>query len=346
MNAGPTVGPTSVGKWLTIAAKAAPTWLCLVPLAVLADYQAGLDAYGRGDYGAAMREWRVVTDGPASAVNPAIYAEAHYGVAMLYWQGHGVATDFRQAYDWLLKAAELGHADAQAKLGFMYTDGTAVARDHHQAFGWFSKAAEGGSVDGLYNLGVFYLYGWAVEQDLTMAAQYLAAAAALGDEAAEEALPQVLAQIKQERAGPASAGAKSAELVADAIGAAEAAPMGGGEADVAVAAEAAPAAEQPTGVLLLDESWIRAQDPQRYTIQVIALSSKPRLEELVRGFEDAGPFAYYVVQKQSKPLYVLLQGSYADADGARAARSRIPRAIQNQDELLVRRFGMYQESLD
>jgi hypothetical protein len=118
---------------------------------------------------------------------------------MLYWQGQGVAVDFRQAYDWLLKAAEMGHAGAQAKLGFLYTDGKAVARDHSQAFEWFSKAAKGGNVDGLYNLGIFYLYGWGVEQDTTMAAQYLAAAAALSDEAAEQALPQVLEQIEEEK---------------------------------------------------------------------------------------------------------------------------------------------------
>ena len=100
------------------------------------------------------------------------------------------------------------------------------------------------------------------------------------------------------------------------------------------------------GSLLQDESWIREQDPNRYTIQVIALSSLPRLEALVRGVEDLGPFAYFVVQKSSKPLYVLLQGSYPDAKSARTAGARIPGAIQNQDELWIRRFDGVQASLE
>jgi DamX protein len=100
------------------------------------------------------------------------------------------------------------------------------------------------------------------------------------------------------------------------------------------------------GSLLQDEAWIREQDPNRYTIQVIALSSLPRLEQLVHGFEDAGPFAFFVVQKNSKPLYVLLQGSYPDAKSAHAAGARIPAAMQNRDELWIRRFDGVQRSLE
>jgi hypothetical protein len=283
----------------------------MLSIAVHADYQDGLDAYERGDYMTAMREWRAVTDGPATAANPAIYIEAHYAVAMLYWQGEGVAVDYRQAHGWLLKAAELGHADAQAKLGFLYADGKGVVQDHQKAFEWFSKAAKGGSVDGLYNLGVFYLYGWGVEQDTTLAAQYVAAAAALGDEAAEQALPGVLAQLEEDR---------SQKLFA-------------------------PLYDVEASSPLLDETWIRAQDPNRFTNAVIALSSRERLEDLVRGHADSGPYAFFVAQKNDKPLYLLIQGSYPDREAARAGGTRIPAAIQRQEELLIRRFDGIQASL-
>jgi hypothetical protein len=334
--------------------------LLLLSFALHADYQDGLDAYTYGDYATAMQEWRTVTDGPATAVSPAVYVEAHYAVAMLYWQGEGVAVDYRQAHDWLLKAAERGHAGAQAKLGFLYTDGKGVARDHGQAFEWFSKAAKGGNVDGLYNLGIFYLYGWGVEADKPLAAQYLAAAAALGDESAERALPGVLAEIEQERlTAPATA-----NLIRDPPTIApDELPVEPVASDRVLTesmepglsrATPAPAEEHPAGSqdgrapgsFLWDETWIRAQDPIRYTIQVIALSSRQRLEDLVRGFEEAGPFAFYVVQKSSKPLYVLVQGSYPDAKAARAAGARIPAAIQRQDELWVRRFDGVQASLE
>jgi hypothetical protein len=152
------------------------------------DYQTGLDAYTIGDYQTAMKKWTAVVEGPATAVNPLVYVETHYAIAMLYWQGQGVPRDFHKSYQWLLKAANLNHAGAQAKLGYLYTDGVAVPRDFNMAFEWYSKAAKQGDIDGQYNLGIFYLNGWGTEQDTTMAKMYLAAASAQGDEAAEQAL--------------------------------------------------------------------------------------------------------------------------------------------------------------
>ena len=52
-------------------------------------------------------------------------------------------------------------------------------------------------MDGQYNLGIFYLNGWGVEQDKTMAARYLAAASAQGDEGAELALQGILGANKE-----------------------------------------------------------------------------------------------------------------------------------------------------
>jgi hypothetical protein len=332
-----------------------------------ADYQDGLNAYTYGDYARAMTEWRAVTDGPATAVSPALYIEAHYAVAMLYWQGQGVAVDFRQAHDWLLKAADMGHAAAQARLGFLYTDGEAVARDHQQAFEWFSKAAKGGNVDGLYNLGIFYLYGWGVAQDTALAAQYLAAAAALGDEAAKQALPQVLEQIEAE--SPEAVGGRLAADAEDipesraqsALPQDDAAPeaVGGrSAADTEIAPESraqsalpqeqsAPVREdREQGSLLLDESWIREQNPQHYTIQVVALRSRESVEELIRDYVEFAPFAVYTVQKGTRPLYVLLQGDYPDVESARLGKERFPRKIQRQDALWIRRFDMVQRLLE
>lgn len=152
------------------------------------DYQTGLDAYAIGDYQTAMKKWTALVEGPPTAVNPLVYVETHYAIAMLYWQGQGVPRDFHKSYEWLLKAANLNHAGAQAKLGSLYTDGVAVPRDFNMAFEWYSKAAKQGDRDGQYNLGIFYLNGWGTGQDTTLAKMYLAAASAQGDEAAEQAL--------------------------------------------------------------------------------------------------------------------------------------------------------------
>ena len=181
--------------------------LALLAPTIQADYQSGLDAYNAARYTTALDNWKAVTEQPAGEVNPAIYAETHYAIGMLYWMGQGVAIDYIEASKWLHKAAELGNAGAQGKLGFMYTEGITVEKDYDLAFQWFSKAAKQGDVDGQYNLGIFYLNGWGTEQDRTLAAQYLAAASAQGDADAEAALQGLLPALtsdEKSKVGPGS----------------------------------------------------------------------------------------------------------------------------------------------
>lgn len=307
-------------------------FLPLISADVAADYQDGLNAYSYGDYSTAMREWRAVADAPADSVIPTVYAETHYAIAMLYWQGQGVTRDYHKAHDWLSKAADLNHAGAQAKLGYMHTDGLVVVQDFDQAFEWFGKAAKQGNVDGLYNLGIFYLYGWGTEKDPTMAAQYLAAASALGDDSAEEALQQVLLEIENQEPPAEPAPASDESLV------------GPAPTDGSSPAWLAPA-ESPSPVLE-DEAWILAQDPGHYTIQVIALSSLEKILTLIEGFEQLAPVASYTLENNDKQLYVLVQGSYADVDAARAARDAFPNSIQNNDLLWIRQFVRVQELIE
>ena len=275
--------------------------LLLLSMPAAADYQAGLDAYNAGNYTTAMEQWQAVAAGSPLDETPAIYAEAHYAIAMLYWQGQGVAQDYQQAYDWLLKAAGMDHAGAQAKLGYLSTDGSVVPRDFNKAFEYYGKAARQGDIDGQYTLGIFYLFGWGTERDTTMAKQYLAAASAQGDEAAEQALQRLLAD------------------------------------------ETEPAETRDSTIL--DESWILAQNPNHYTLQVIALSSREKVEDLVRGYDQLAPFAIYTALSNGRPLYILLQGNYAQLDAARSARDAFPPAIQKSDQLWIRQFGKVQEKV-
>ena len=171
-------------------------FLLVILFTVMADYQSGLDAYNSGDYTTALNDWKAAASTPPrnthAVTQAAIYAETHYAIGMLYWTGQGVTIDSFEASKWMHKAAELGHAGAQAKLGYLYANGIEVPQDYEQAFHWFSKAAKQGDIDGQYNLGIFYLKGWGVKQNQTMAAQYLAAASAQGDESAEQMLQGLL----------------------------------------------------------------------------------------------------------------------------------------------------------
>ena len=59
----------------------------------------------------------------------------------MYRSGDGVPEDLSQAIQWITRAAEKGHAEAQYKLGDMYTNGTGVRKDDVQAYAWTNLAA-------------------------------------------------------------------------------------------------------------------------------------------------------------------------------------------------------------
>ena len=263
---------------------------------------------------------------------PTVYAEAHYAVAKLYWQGQGVPRDYYKAHDWLLRAAELDHAGAQAKLGYMYTDGLAVSQDYEEALRWFEKAAKNGDTDGLYNLGIFYLYGWGVDADRTMAKQYLASAAALGDPDSEAALQQVQREDEAEE----SRRQKELEAFQSRMTPRKDLP------DI----QLLELPEEPASRYgsIADEQWVLEQDPGYYTIQAMALSSLDKLLEVVAGYEQPlAPLAIYRLENKGRPLFVLLQGAYENVEAARSARDSFPSQIQQPSRVWIRRFEKVHE---
>jgi hypothetical protein len=88
---------------------------------------------------------------------------------MRYFNGQGVAQDYKEAVNWFRKAAEQGHAMAQFNLGRMYYDGQGVAQDFKEAVNWYRKAAEQGHAMAQNNLGFMYANGRGVGQDSVVA---------------------------------------------------------------------------------------------------------------------------------------------------------------------------------
>jgi hypothetical protein len=80
----------------------APAW---------AGFNEGVDAYNRGDYATAVREWRPLAKQGT--------AEAQYNLGVMYDKGRGVPQDHAEAVQWYRKAAEQGDAGAQYNLGLI-----------------------------------------------------------------------------------------------------------------------------------------------------------------------------------------------------------------------------------
>ncbi len=112
---------------LVVVLVAAPAWT---------DYEAGKEAYYRGDYDTALKEWRPLAEqGVAHAQNV---------LGIMYSERRGVPQDDAQGIRWYRRAAVQGFAPAQHHLGSMYAKGEAVPQNDVQAHLWLSLAAAQG----------------------------------------------------------------------------------------------------------------------------------------------------------------------------------------------------------
>jgi TPR repeat protein len=106
----------------------------LLGLPAHADFQAGMAAYERGDYEAALREWRPLAERGG--------VEAQFNLGLLYYHGKGVPADAAEAHAWYLKAAQGGYPRAQYRVAEMYEHGDGIREDLIQAHFWFRVAGE------------------------------------------------------------------------------------------------------------------------------------------------------------------------------------------------------------
>jgi len=111
--------------------------LLAAALPALGDFQAGLDAFQKGDYATAAKEWRpLAEDGdPGSQFN----------LGLLFLDGHGVPQSSIEAVNWFRRAAEQDYVPAQHNLGAMYGSGQGVKRDYIQAYKWLNICAAKGN---------------------------------------------------------------------------------------------------------------------------------------------------------------------------------------------------------
>ena len=145
-----------------------------------ADFQKGLGAYHRGNYGMALREWRPLAE------QGSISAQTRLGI--MYELGLGVSKNNKIALKWYALAAAQGYADAQYYLGMMYQEGQGVSQNYKIAVQWYTLAAEQGNVDAQTSLGMMYELGQGVSQNHKIAARWYTRAAKQGIPAAQYAL--------------------------------------------------------------------------------------------------------------------------------------------------------------
>ncbi|CAH0274772.1 Secretory immunoglobulin A-binding protein EsiB [Massilia sp. Bi118] len=145
----------------------------------LAGLAEGVLAYKEQHYAAALKEIAPL----ARAGN----ADAEHLLGLMYYMGHGLPRDYKQAFRWHRKAALQGLPAAEYVVGAMYYTGNAVPQDQALAVSWFRKAAGQGHPDAQYALGLMYRYHVAgLPEDAVLAYMLWDLAAARGHRNAGE----------------------------------------------------------------------------------------------------------------------------------------------------------------
>ncbi len=130
--------------------------------------KAGIDAWQRADYSAAVAIWRPLAE--------ADDADAAFNLGQAYRLGRGVPTNLAIAQSWLERAARKGHVDAQTTLGLLLFDtGNRVG-----GLRWLKLAAEAGEPRALLLYGTALFNGDSVVRDPVRAYAYVSRAAAQG----------------------------------------------------------------------------------------------------------------------------------------------------------------------
>lgn len=140
------------------------------------NFNQGYFAYNRGDFEAALREWRPLAERGQLL--------AQYNLGRMYFSGEGVAKDYGEAKKWFERAAAQEYAPAQNSLGLLYDNGQGVRRDYKEAVKWFRHGAEQGYTPAQVSLGLHYADGRGVPKDYSEAVKWFEIAAELGNGAA------------------------------------------------------------------------------------------------------------------------------------------------------------------
>jgi TPR repeat protein len=163
----------TAGISLVLAAALLPTTVAF------ADVKAGVDAWARGDYPAAVRQWQA----PAAKGD----ADAQFNLGQAYKLGRGVPADLRKAEVLFGLAAQKGHLQASDMYGLLLFQ----RGERAKALPYVRAAADRGEPRAQYLLGVAHFNGDNVQKDWVRAYALTSLAQQSGVDQAKAALAQM-----------------------------------------------------------------------------------------------------------------------------------------------------------
>src|SRR5438477_5878719 len=174
--------------------------LCAVAAPATAqNVKAGIEAWQRADYSAAVAIWRPLAEKGD--------ADAAFNLGQAYRLGRGVPTNIAAATTWFQRAAAKGHVDAETTLGLLLFENG----DQAGGLKWLKAAAEKGEPRALLVYGTALVNGDGVKREPVLGYAYVSRAAAQGLAPAKETLAQLdqLLPLEARKKGVAIASAKA-----------------------------------------------------------------------------------------------------------------------------------------
>ncbi|MBM3488278.1 MAG: sel1 repeat family protein, partial [Alphaproteobacteria bacterium] len=153
-----------------------------------ADTRVGNDAYIRGDYETALREFtRAAERGDALA---------QFNLGGLYFEGRGAGPqrDYPEAARWFRAAAEQGLPNAQFNLAVLHYRGEGVNRDYPEMIKWMRLAADQQFAPALFQMGVIYENAIGVEANNAESLRWYRRAHGAGHPRAQAKIEGILAK--------------------------------------------------------------------------------------------------------------------------------------------------------
>src|SRR5437868_8659037 len=176
--------------------------ICIAALSAPGSAQsvkAGIDAWQKTDYSAAVAIWRPLAEKGD--------ADAAFNLGQAYRLGRGVPLNLAAAQSWLERAANNGHVDAQTTLGLLlFQNG-----NHIGGVRWLKAASDKGEPRAMLVYGTALYNGDGAPQDPILGYAYVSRAAAQGLAAAKDTLAQLdqILSAEDRRKGAALALAKA-----------------------------------------------------------------------------------------------------------------------------------------
>ncbi len=168
----------AIGSNLSKIALAA-TALSLMTAPAVADVKAGVDAWSRGEYEAAVKQWR----------DPALKgdADAQFNMGQAYKMGRGVKTDLNVALDWYKKAAAQRHLQAADSYGHLLHYQGKVA----ESLPYLQTSSDRGDPRAQYLLATELFNGVNIQKDWVRAYALMTRASSAGMAPASRSLSQM-----------------------------------------------------------------------------------------------------------------------------------------------------------